>query len=218
VDAGLYAGGCRKEWFTEEFRVPPGFRAVGMVAQLIERKGHRHLLNSIPQVLSRFPQVRFILFGKGPLEEELRKLSLRLGIQGSVRFAGFREDLAGILPCLDALVHPAEMEGLGVSLLQAAASGIPIVAAGVGGIPEVVRDGINGYLIPPRNPGAISEAVIKLLSDPARARQMGAEGRRIVEKEYSIESMVEGNLRVYEKVLQGKQLSMEDRPEWRFPR
>jgi glycosyltransferase involved in cell wall biosynthesis len=173
---------------------------VGMVAQFIARKGHRHLLRAIPDILRSVPRVKFIFFGKGP-PDKLRKLCQTLGIEENVHFAGFREDLERVLPCLDLLVHPAEMEGLGVSLLQAAASGVPIVATEVGGIPEVVKDGINGCLIPPRDPKAISQAVVKLLSDPEGARRMGAEGKRIVEREYSIESMVEGNLRAYEKVL-----------------
>jgi glycosyltransferase involved in cell wall biosynthesis len=201
VDAGLYTGKCDGEWFRKEFGMPSRFRTVGMVAQFIERKGHRYLLSAVPDVLNSMPQVKFVFFGKGPLEEKLRGLCRSLNIDDSVRFAGFREDLERVLPCLDVLVHPAEMEGLGVSLLQAAASGVPVVATRVGGIPEIVRDGVNGLLIPPRNPEAISEAVIKLLGDPERARAMGAEGRRIVREEFSIEAMVEGNLKVYEKLL-----------------
>lgn len=200
VDSRLYSGECLREWFGQEFSIPPELKAVGMVAQFIARKGHRYLLSAIPDILRSIPQVKFIFFGKGP-PDELRKLCQMLGIEGHVHFAGFRGDLERVLPCLDVLVHPAEMEGLGVSLLQAAASGVPVVATRVGGIPEIVRDGINGLLIPPRNTKAISEAVIKLLSNPEGARRMGAEGNRIVRKEFSIESMVEGNLRVYEKVL-----------------
>lgn len=201
VDAGLYGGRCDMEWFQKEFNLPTGARTVGVAAQLIERKGHRYLLSAIPDILKGVPQVKFLFFGKGPLEAELKKLCHNLGIEGSVFFAGFREDLDRVLPCLDALVHPAEMEGLGVSLLQAAASGVPIVATEVGGIPEVLRDGINGYLIPPGNPEAVSEAVVRLLSDLEGARRMGAEGKRMAQEEYSIDAMVEGNLKVYKKVL-----------------
>ncbi len=119
-------------------------------------------------------------------------------------FAGFREDLHLILPCLDILIHPALMEGLGVSLLQAAAAGIPIIGTRTGGIPEVVLDDMNGLLIPPEDSSAIALASIRLLGDRALARRMGSEGRRIARERFSIEAMVEGNLEVYRAMIKGK--------------
>jgi glycosyltransferase involved in cell wall biosynthesis len=106
-----------------------------------------------------------------------------------------------ILPALDLLVHPAFMEGLGVALLQTAASGIPIVASRVGGIPEIVRDGVNGTLIPAGDPPALAQAVNDLLADTERAKVYGQAGREIVLTDFSIAAMVEGNYRVYQDVL-----------------
>ncbi|MBI5197419.1 MAG: glycosyltransferase family 4 protein, partial [Nitrospirae bacterium] len=195
VDTKRYLpGGCERAWFQGEFRLPPGSRVIGVVAQLIPRKGHEFLLRSVPEILRVFPDVRVILFGKGALEGELQTLCGRLNIGDKVRFAGFRDDLPRIFPCLDLLVHPALMEGLGVTLLEAAASEIPIVATDVGGIGEAVRDDVNGYLIPPGRSEAIAEAVMKLLRDPEKARGMGRAGRGIVETEYSIDAMVRGTL------------------------
>jgi glycosyltransferase involved in cell wall biosynthesis len=192
---------CGYEWFRDEFGVPEGYKVVGAAAQFIRRKGHRSLLEAVPSILRFFPKTRFVLFGKGPLEEELRELCLRLGIGEHVIFAGFRDDLARALPCLHVLVHPAELEGLGVVLLQAAASRVPVVAADAGGIPEIVRSGVNGILVPPRDPGAIADAVVKVLNNPGMARSMGHAGRRIVEEEFSTGAMAKGNLRVYREVL-----------------
>ncbi len=201
VDTGAYGTACDREWFAEEFDLAPGTRAVGMAAQFIERKGHRHLIQAAPDILESFPKTIFLLFGKGPLEDEMKALCRSVDVSGSVRFAGFRDDLQRIYPCLDLLVHPADMEGLGVSLLQAAASAAPIVAARAGGLPEVVRHGMNGLLVAPRDPGAVAEAVKTLLADPARCRSMGEAGRAIVEREFSIDAMVSGNLRVYTELL-----------------
>jgi glycosyltransferase involved in cell wall biosynthesis len=94
------------------------------------------------------------------------------------------------------------MEGLGVSLLQAAAAGVPIVGTRAGGIPEIVQDGINGYLIPPSDVQSIADAVVKVLADRDLAVQMGERGRQIVARDFSIESMVEGNLEVYREMME----------------
>jgi glycosyltransferase involved in cell wall biosynthesis len=201
VDIGAYGTACDREWFAKEFDLEPGTRTVGMAAQFIERKGHRRLIQAVPGILESFPETIFLLFGKGPLEDEMKALCQSVDVSGSVRFPGFRDDLQRIYPCLDLLAHPADMEGLGVSLLQAAASAVPIVATRAGGLPEVVRHGMNGLLVAPRDPGTVAEAVKTLLADPARARSMGEAGRAIVEGEFSIDAMVSGNLRVYRELL-----------------
>ncbi|KAA6184642.1 glycosyltransferase family 4 protein [Thiohalocapsa marina] len=174
---------------------------VGVIAQLIERKGHGVLLDAMPALIERFPRLRLVLFGKGPLAGRLQQRIDAEGLAEHVRLAGFRADLGQILPCLDLLVHPALMEGLGVSLLQASAAAVPIVASRVGGIPEAVRDGINGLLVPPGDVDALGRAVAALLADPALRRRLGAAGRALIEEEFSPGVMVEGNLAVYRELL-----------------
>lgn len=201
VDINRYAHGCDRQWFMNEFSLPQSCRVLAMVAQLIPRKGHRLLLEVLPEILQGFPDVHMLLFGKGAMEEELSRALVSPVYQGRVRLAGFRDDLERIMPCLHALVHPAEMEGLGVSLLQAAAAGIPIVGTNVGGIPEIVYDGVNGYLVPPRSSAALSKALNHLLSDNNAARAMGEQGRRIVVESFSISAMVAGNWEVYQAIV-----------------
>lgn len=202
VDLEKYTPGCERTWFRGLFGI--GNRpAIGVVAQLVPLKGHRYLLEAIPTVLQYFPEVQFLFFGKGALEGELHAEIVRRGLADNVRLAGFRDDLERVLPCLEMVVHPATMEGLGVSLLQAAACGVPIVASAVGGIPEIVRDGVNGCLVPPRDPRALAQAILSLLDAPPRAREMGMSGRMIVERDFCIPAMVEGNLKVYEAVTGG---------------
>lgn len=201
VDTQPYYSPCNRAWFQMEFGLDPGAWTLAVVAQLIERKGHRYLLDTLAAILARHPGVRVLLFGRGPLEAELRGRIGRQGLADRVHLAGFRPDLERILPCLDLMVHPATLEGLGVSLLQAAAAGLPIVAARAGGIPEVVRPGVNGLLVPPADAQALGAAILWILDHPEEAREMGARGRALVEREFSVPAMVAGNLGVYRELL-----------------
>ena len=201
VDHRRYATPCDREWFLKEFGLQPTDRTIGMIAQFIPRKGHRFLIAAAPDILARCPEARFLLFGKGPLQEDIRNMCDRNRIVDKVIFAGFRNDLERILPCLDVVVHPAVMEGLGVSLLQTAAAGVPIVATHAGGIPEVVKDGYNGFLIDPKDTIQFMRSVIKLLSDSQLAKLFGNRGRRMVIKNFSIDAMVSGYLRIYQELV-----------------
>lgn len=201
IDARPFLAGCDKDWFRKEFGLPPGARTLAVIAQLIKRKGHVHLLEALPGIVRQHPELQVLFFGQGPLEAELSDRIGGLGLGDHVRLAGFRSDLDRILPCLDLVVHPATMEGLGISLLQAAAAGLPIVAARAGGIPEAVRNGENGLLVPPGDSGALGEAVLWILDHPDEAWAMGKRGRALVEREFSVPAMVSGNLSVYRQVL-----------------
>jgi glycosyltransferase involved in cell wall biosynthesis len=203
VDQGRYARPCDRTAAAIALGVPADALLVGVVAQLIERKGHRVLLAALPPLVAAYPELRVIFFGQGPLEIALAREIAATGLSGVVSLAGFRHDLEAILPCLDLLVHPAMMEGLGVSLLQASSAGVPIVACRVGGIPEAVRDGENGLLVPPGDAATLGAAVGALLADPGRRRTLGAGGQALMAREFSIDAMVEGNLAVYGEMVPG---------------
>lgn len=200
VDAARYAQPGDRPAVTAALGVPADALLLGVVAQLIERKGHRVLLAAVPELAAAYPGLRVVFFGQGPLESALRQEIAAAGLDRTVSLAGFRHDLERILPCLDLLAHPALMEGLGVSLLQAASAGVPIVASRAGGIPEAVRDGENGLLVPPGDARALAAAIGALLADPARRRALGAGGQALMAREFSIDAMVEGNLAVYREV------------------
>lgn len=201
LDPTPFQGPCPRAEFLQEFNFSEGLRFVGMAAQFIPRKGHETLLDAVPSILKDHPTTRFLLFGRGPLREQLAERVRKMGLAESVLLPGFRTDLPKILPCLDLLVHPASMEGLGITLLQASAAGVPIVASGAGGIPEAVAHGETGLLVEPGDSAGLAEAVNSLLADPEKAGNMGAEGRRRIRDLFSVERMVEGNLAVYRAVL-----------------
>ncbi|MEW8505623.1 MAG: glycosyltransferase [Candidatus Thiodiazotropha sp.] len=201
VDMAPYQQGCDKLRFREQFGLPEGVLVMGVVAQLIPRKGHRYLLEAMPGLVRAFPGLQLLIFGKGALRERLEQQIEALQLQQHVTLAGFRDDLPTLLPCLDLLVHPALMEGLGVSLLQAASAGLPIVAVDAGGMPEAVEDGVNGLLVPGGSVEALAAALYRLLDNEVLRTRMGEAGREKMRRGFSVEKMVAGNLAVYRDLM-----------------
>jgi glycosyltransferase involved in cell wall biosynthesis len=201
LDATPFLVPCDRAALRVELGLPEDTILLAMAAQFILRKGHRHLLAALPEVFARHAGVRVLLFGRGPLEKTLRREAARPELAGRILFMGFRTDLPRWLGGLDLLVHPADMEGLGIALLQAAAAGLPIVATRAGGMPEIVRDGENGILVPIADVPALTAAILRLLENADLRARMGAAGRALVLREFSVAAMCEGNLAVYRQVL-----------------
>ncbi len=192
-------------WFRDAFQLRPDALVIGMVAQFIPRKGHQTLLDALPAVLQQHPQTQVLMFGQGPIRDDIgQQVRASPLLNQHVQLPGFRKDLDKILPCLDVLAHPAFMEGLGVSLLQAAACGVPLVGGRAGGIPEIVQPGLNGELITPGDTVALTAALQQLLASPAQRTAYGQAGRAWVEGRFSIAAMVRGNLGVYEALVKRK--------------
>jgi len=201
IDIAAFNHRCDAKAFRQTFVLDENAIVIGVIAQLIPRKGHRYLLDVLPQIAEQHPMLKVIFFGQGAEESALKEAVTQAGLEQVVQFAGFRDDLPRWLACLDLVVHPADMEGLGISLIQAAACRVPIIASRAGGIPEIVHDGNNGILIEPGNREQLATALRTLLGDPAQRRRMGDNGRRLVEQAFSIEQTVSGNLAIYRRLL-----------------
>jgi len=205
VHSAVDAAACQPDWTREQFRTAFDLQgdelAIICVAQLITRKGQQFLLDAWPSVLGTCPQARLILFGQGAEEARLLDQVRQAGLSESVRFAGFRADIRSFLGHADLLVHPALREGLGICLLEAQAAGLPVVATRAGGIPEAVAEGVSGVLVPPQDSPALAAAITAVLSDPDERARLGAGGRAHVAQDFSVPSMVSGNLKVYEALL-----------------
>ncbi len=173
---------------------------IGTIAHLTDHKGHKYLLEAVPQVLKIFPQATFLLVGKGELEKELKKKVRRASLENHIIFTGFRRDIPEILSLLDLFVLPSHLEGLGTSLLDALYMGIPIVATSTGGIPEIIKHEEWGLLVPPRNPRALSKAIISLLTDKRKRERFSQRGKEWVKENFSVEKMVEGTIEVYNQL------------------
>ncbi len=183
------------------FDVDPAQPILGIAAQLIERKGHALLFESLQMLASRYPTAQLIVFGRGPLSASLPALAALHGLQHRVKFAGFRADLELWMGALDVLVHPAYTEGLGNVCLQAAAAGVPCIGSRVGGIPEAIADGVTGVLVPVGDATALAAAIDRLLSDAPLRQRLGAAGPAYVESDFTPPTMAAGNRAVYRRVL-----------------
>jgi glycosyltransferase involved in cell wall biosynthesis len=202
VDAARYRPdpGARLRLLAE-LGLPPDAVLVGVVAQLIARKGHRLLLGELPAIVRRQPLVHVVLFGRGPLEPELRATVARLGLGRHVVLAGFRADLPALLPGLDVLVHPALREGLGLALLEAASSAVPVVACAAGGVVDAVEDGRTGLLVGVGDGAALRAAIERLVAAPDERARLGAAARERVERRFSVAAMVAAHVSLYSRVL-----------------
>jgi glycosyltransferase involved in cell wall biosynthesis len=179
--------------------IPDGAPVVGNVAALTAHKDHATLLDAAGIVLRRRPETRFVIAGEGPLRRELEARAREGGLDGRVVFAGFRSDVDRLLPTFDVFCLSSHLEGLGTSLLDAMAFGLPIVATAAGGIPEAVEDGSTGVVVPVRNPVALAQGLLALLDDPDRRRRLGAAGRKRFLERFTADRMVEDTLKVYEE-------------------
>jgi glycosyltransferase involved in cell wall biosynthesis len=201
-----------KSIFKKELGLFEHTLTVGIVGRLVPVKGHKYFLDAAQIVLKEFsvqrlesgvksPEIKFVIVGDGELRQELEEYAKSLGIEQDVIFTGFRRDLKEIYADIDILVLTSINEGTPVSLIEAMASGIPVVAVNVGGVPSLVKDSINGYLVNPGDVMGISHAVLKFLKDPDLCRTMGREGQSAVYPMYDISQLVKRVVTLYSFLL-----------------
>jgi len=188
----------------QELGIGPDDLVVGMVAKLWEGKGHCTLIDAAPQIIQEVPNVKFIFVGDGYLRQDLEKLALAKGMNDYIIFAGFRNDIPEITGIFDIAILASFFEGLGRVLLEAMVLRKPVVATNVGGIPEVVQDGLNGFLVPPGDSQALAKAIIRLLKDKELRQKMGEEARKKIDERFSAEKMVDEIEKVYNELLKKK--------------
>jgi len=166
-----------------------------------EIKGHRYFMEAAKSVLEKVPDVEFLLIGDGPLRSKYEEMARSLGVEKKVCFLGRRNDIPSILSVLSVSVLSSISEGLSNVVLESMAAGRPVVATRVGGNPELVINGTTGYLVPPADSEALTEAVVALLKNPAKARSMGVAGKKLVEEKFTVEAMVKGYENLYQSLM-----------------
>jgi len=173
------------------------------VARIDPEKAHDQLLRSFRVIHERCPRARLWICGVGSarLEEELQQLRERLNLTSSVEFLGFRQDLWSLLDLADIMVHPSHVEGVPIALCHGMAAELPIVVSDVGGVGEIIKHGQTGWLVPENDEAAFAEAVVRLIREPARARELARNARHFIQTEYSIEAAVERVAHIYDEVL-----------------
>ena len=184
-----------------EYGIPGDAPLLGVVARLEPEKGHRSLIDAMPAILEVAPDARLAIVGEGSEAEALRRQARARGVAGRVIFTGRRDDISALTADLTVAVLPSLREAQGISLLEAMARRIPVVASDVGGIPEVVTDGVDGLLVPPEDAAALAAAIIRLLRDPDLRRRLGEAGFRTVADRFSIDAQVRRIQAVYDEEL-----------------
>jgi glycosyltransferase involved in cell wall biosynthesis len=186
-----------------ELGIPVHAPLIGVVARLEPEKGHRYLLGAMPHVLHRARDAWLVVVGEGSLDDELRSRAAALGPPAADRiaFVGRRDDISAITADLTVAVLPSLREAQGISILEAMARTVPVVATRVGGIPEVITDGVDGLLVPPADAARLAEALSRLLADPDLRARLGAAGYRTVAERFSIDAQVRRIERIYDEEL-----------------
>jgi len=184
----------------EAFWLPHQAPVVGNVAALVPHKGQRYLVDAAHLVVQNVPDARFIILGDGELREHLEKQVHEHHLEKHVLLPGFRTDVLGCIKGFDLFVMSSVTEGLGTSLLDAMACGRPIVATRAGGIPEIVEDGVNGALVPPRDAASLAAAIVRALKDEGWRRRMGEAGLARVRERFTVDRMVSETAAVYKRL------------------
>jgi len=187
-----------------EIGIPDRSPVIGCVAHFADHKGHRYLIEAAVRVAAAIPDVRFLLVGDGELRPEIELQIKELKLEKHVLLTGFRQDVPRLVAAMDIVVLSSHLEGLGTSLLDAMAMARPVVATRVGGIPEMVEDGVNGLLVPPLDPSALADALIDLIRRPEERQRMGQAGRTRMLEKFSAEAMVSSTEAVYRMILEQK--------------
>ena len=183
----------------DEYGMEPGSQIVGVVARLEPEKGHPTLLEAWPAVLRAVPDAYLLVIGEGSQRDALEAMARNLRIAHRVVFTGRRDDVPAVTAALDVAVLPSYREAQGLSILEAMALSRPVVASNVGGIPEMIADGVTGLLVEPHDAAGLARAITRLLTDHPLADTLARQAHDMVHDRFSIEYMVEAVQRIYEE-------------------
>ncbi|MBI4683850.1 MAG: glycosyltransferase family 4 protein [Nitrospirae bacterium] len=178
---------------------------IGMVSVLRSWKGHRYLIEAAPYILKKIPDAFFYIAGDGPQLQNIKKMITEFSLENKIFMLGHRNDTPQIFASFDVIVHPSYAnEGVPQSILQAMAMEKPVIASDAGAIKEIVINRETGFLIEPKNPYQIAEKTIELYENPKLGIEFGKKGRRLVERKYSFENMLDKIESLYENLFKAK--------------
>jgi len=194
-----------------ELGIAAGVPLIGTVARLVPIKAVDTFIQAAAVVARQRSDARFVVAGDGPLRAPLEELARTLGLKDRLVFLGWRADLPAIYGDLDVVVLTSRNEGFPVSLIEALAARCAVVATAVGGVPDLIRDGINGYLVQPDDPNAVARAVENLLRSPDLRTRMGVAGRDSVYPAYDASAVVANMSNLYRDLVNGRGGARADR-------
>lgn len=185
------------------FYLPTHAPVIGNVAALVPDKAHQHLIDAAARVVREVPDARFIIVGTGQQRESLEQQIRHLHLERHVFLAGYRPDAIELTKGFDVFAMSSITEGMCTPLVDAMAAGRPAVAPAVGGVPEVLVDGVTGFLVPPKDPSALAGRLVQLLKDAALRERMGRAALERARECFTVEKMVEGTDAVYRSLAAG---------------
>ncbi len=181
-----------------QVREKAGWPVIGTVGRLVQTKGQTYLLQAFSKIVQTYPEATLLIAGAGPLLEDLKQEAAGLGIDPCVRFLGFQNDISAFLQNIDLFVLPSLAEGLCLAVLEAMATGVPVVSTRVGGLPEIFDHAPYGRLVPSMNVQALHEAIMEFLSmGDESLRLLGIEARKRVEEAFTLQRMARDFEEIY---------------------
>jgi glycosyltransferase involved in cell wall biosynthesis len=200
-----------RKWLKKQFPIPEDSVVCCAVGRLVQVKGYDQLIQALAHVRQEVPKLRCIIVGDGELRTELEKQVVECELDGQMHFAGMRDraEVLSIIKASDFFVMPSRSEGTPVALLEAGALGCPVLATGVGGIPEMVVDGEEGLLVPSGDIHALSEGIVHFYGDRVWARRLGENLKNRINREFNMEKQVKETAEAYLKALDRAKIRLE---------
>lgn len=190
-----------REAVLREFNIPAAATVLITVAVLRELKGIQYMIRALPEILSVHPDLYYLIAGSGDFQSALMEEAARVGVSERVVFAGARKDVPALMSASDIFILPTLTEALPTVLAEAMAASLPILASRVGGVPEMVEDGINGKMVAPADPQQLANACTDMLRDPDALVKMGLAGRQIVEEKFNVRVQVDKLQALYQSLI-----------------
>jgi glycosyltransferase involved in cell wall biosynthesis len=197
IDGSKYDVAIDKNQKRKELGLKETGPIIGACVRLTEQKGLSYLLEAVQRIKPQFPDISVLVAGEGPLEQRLINQCRDSGIDKNVFFIGPRTDVPEILKLLDIYVLPSVWEGLPMILLEAMAAECPIIASRVGGVPGIIKHGLNGSLVAPRDPEGLATEIIRVLKDRRLRDKYASEGLWVFREKYTVEAMTRQYERLY---------------------
>ena len=185
IEPEIYS--LEKDTFSKDIGIPSGSKTVGFVGRLEPVKGCRHFIQAVSIVVKSDPDVCFVIVGEGSERESLERQSRKHGLENRVYFCGFRDDMASVFRALDLYVLPSLNEGVPLTLLEAMFYGVPVIATRVGGVPEVIRHGINGMLVSPKDSQGLAKSIVESLINQEETVERVLKAKNTIDREFSVE-------------------------------
>ena len=190
-----------REAVLREFNIPAAATVLITVAVLRELKGIQYMIRALPEILSVHPDLYYLIAGSGDFQSALMEEAVRVGVSERVVFAGARKDVPALMSASDIFILPTLTEALPTVLAEAMAASLPILASRVGGVPEMVEDGINGKMVAPADPQQLANVCTDMLRDPDALVKMGLAGRQIVEEKFNVRVQVDKLQALYQSLI-----------------